>query len=282
MIKLSYIPAICIMLTASTAVGKAPKGGSVLTWQVMPGVRVPGVESSSTIRMPNGALRTYCTGIVTSTSIDGLKWTAPTPVTLEDGAGAKGRSPSVLPLTGLKYLMVFEVSGSGESGIQGAISSDGVTFERIPGKHGGALVAGNASSPDLVRVGVSKVRMYYVSGGRIQSAMSEDSGKNWQQEGSVRLSNLPAGLSTGDPDVVRTAGGQFLMLMSSASGPSSQIFSAISFDGRTFAFQAGDLIAGSNPRAPDVVSIASNKYLLLFTDTSPAGGTILRSALTKK
>ncbi len=270
------------------------------TWTVESGVRVTGVTSSCTLRLPDGTFRMYFgpSGPATAgpfrsaTSSDGLSWSGPTDSALKAEAGEQVSNPSVVPLPSGGYMMLYEGTKDGVHRLYRATSTDGVTFTRTAGSldRGAVMMPSSPdknflSVPDLIALPNGQLRAYFVAAEEhIESAISTDQGMTWTREGAIVLSGITNKFQV-DPDVVAIPGGYWLFLAvpPGESLANHRIRSAVSVDGRTFTAEAGERVAVDDDKQirydPDVVATGDGRYRVYFgqQDGAPPN---LRSAIS--
>jgi len=298
------LPAAC----GDESGGKAGSGSddssstaySLAAWTLEPGTRIFQATSSCTLRLADDTYRTYLAGITTSTSPDGLTWTALSGVGLVGASGEFLRNPAALRQPDGTILMIYEsVTNNTRMRFYRATSLDGAVFTQTPA----ALASGAVmlpetdendfiSVPDLLRVDEATLRLYFVAGGdHVESAVSRDDGFTWTREGDIVPSGLPPGQWVVDPDAVRLPEGDLRLFFATPPDGvpgllNKRIRSAISTDGRNFVLEPGDRVgveSGDQDRLdPDVVLLPDGSYRMYFGEATSARGTYdLKSAVSR-
>jgi hypothetical protein len=262
------------------------------TWTVEPGIRLSDTTSTSTVRRSDGTYRTYYGGVRTASSVDGLSWGGFSDP-IRPSMGAFNRNPAIFQHSDGTWVLIFERVLDNVGRFYRATSSDGVTFTENPATpvmEPTASDRGFLSVPDIISIGGSTVRMYFVAGGDLSdSAVSSDGGVTWTREGRITVSGLSGANWVVDPDVIQVSGGRYRMFF--ATGPDGQpglmskrVRSAISSDGRSFVLEPGDLIAptgaGDDVVDPDVVQLPDGRYRMYYGYSTAGSQYQLRSAVS--
>ncbi len=242
----------------------------LLSWKKEPGIRIPGV-SSSTIFLDNQYWMYYTgNGIELATSADGLNFIYVGTVIDVKGVNSADMvtNPAVFQLENGQYRMIFEGSrwaedekGSYQSDrkLYSAISDDGKKWTAEEGVRFWDYGDGKpgeifTSVPDVVRLPDGKLRMYYTRGATSATALSNDEGLTWTKETNLKLRKVAV-----DPDILLLDGTYKLFFTTFADefGIGDQwVMSANSADGVNFAIDKGKLItsnSGGLITDPDVI-----------------------------
>lgn len=268
-------------------------------WIKEEGVRLENAISTSTVRLPDGNYRMYCTAMGTiksAISSDGLNFSVEegdrivpgNPGELDSTAVA---NPSVIQLSNGEYRMYYSGrDGSQFYGADGkvrnvirifsAISSDGLNFT----KEGLVLDStddfdrGIADVPDVIELPAvtqingqdAKYLMYYVydweTDNSLHGAISPD-GLSWTKVSLAGFSN-----DCMDPDVIKTGTGYrlFFAKLSPVVMGKLCIYSATSTDGINFTIEEGITVRPTEPREgigvgdPDLVLLPDGTYRMYY------------------
>lgn len=250
----------------------------------------PNLTSTSTLRLPNGLVRTYQNPradavpggrFAYSDSVDGTNLSTAKGVSLPASA-PNGFNPAVARLHDGTYLLIYNLSNPSNGGLVAAKSSDGATF--------GATVALPSSSLDVNPGGAvfqsvpsilvnpdGSVRVYYVANGKsTASQLSTDGGVTWVPDAGYRLAPPTlngASQAFADPCVVSLPDGtRALFYTNFQPAPSvgaGEIRVATASDGLTFAAVPGKAIAAPDASItnalvdPDVYQTADGVWHML-------------------
>lgn len=186
----------------------------------------------------------YCSlqGMVYQTSLDGMSnWSSATSL------GIGGGDPNVIICENGSLRLLYKGSEPvlGTNVLKSAFSTDGTVWT----EEGSNLVSG-VDVPTLVQVSGKQYRVYYCNSlitpfDGIYSAVSNDEGRTWTEEG-LCFSDNGRDPAPVDPEVIKLPDGNYTMyyianigLLNTSKGDEkiqihSQIYSAISSDGRNF------------------------------------------------
>ncbi|MCB0340229.1 MAG: exo-alpha-sialidase, partial [Bdellovibrionales bacterium] len=254
------------------------------------GTRFTDIYSVSVVRLSDDSYRAFLgvsssslqgANIATSTSADGLTWSSPqtiTGITLD--SLATHTNPSAVQLSDDSFVLIYQrvkhISSAGVDfdSLYRGISNDGSSFT-LPSEF--SLSLGDTSmhsSPSLVSIDSSTMRLYYESLSSIKSAISTDNGATWSDEGDITINGNSDNFAPypSDPSVIIWNDNRYRIFFSSpmsTSDSNSHIFSAVSEDGRTFQIEQGPILSPSdstkNLYQPDVISLSGGGYRLYFT-----------------
>jgi hypothetical protein len=215
-----------------------------------------------------------------ATSADGLTWGATNTIggiTIDSQTDQFVGVASYLDANN-EFVMLFELSVEVSSAattvhrVHRATSLDGQNFTQ-PSQFvlfGDVSAVANAFYPEAFRTESGAVRLYYRRFGELKSALSEDNGVTWTEEGVVTIrgfSNWALGA-----DVVQLSNGQVRMYFSGTydeNGNDYKIYSALSDDGRTFTVEEGPVVeppAGSLHVNPEAVILPDGRVRLYITE----------------
>jgi hypothetical protein len=220
-----------------------------------------------------GATFVYVNAGVATTSVQassgGLAF-APTPATVPAGF-----SRTIVPLQDGRYRMYYFPSGASVD-VQSAVASDGLNWT----VEGGIRYSGpGIGSIRAVALPTGGCRLYYPDGTGITSAFSGD-GLTFTSEGEVTLIAARSAYSWG-PSAVAFVNGQFHMVLTGtpqATGV-SELWHAVSPDGRTWTLDAGVLAANAGVPLNQPAWGINGGTLRIFYRAQPGGSSVIGSGL---
>ena len=249
------------------------------------------LADSSAVLLEDGRVRLYMfaqgRGIVSAASLtaEGVSFVTEVGERLPNGAGM----PRVVAVPGVGWRLFYISS----SGIQSAVSTDGLTFTVEPGFRITAeaagftgATAGATSGATVTQLADGRYRMYFSdlprpgdppSGHWIKSAVSTDQ-LVWTVEAGVRLGPGAPVLteSAEHPFALANPDGSVTLYYGKFTGPGSAsqegLYQSTSIDGLTFELETYDVFFGNDPDALRLVDGTLVVYYGLFDPL--VGGTI--------